>query len=795
MASTYVNDLRLEEMATGDQSGTWGTTTNTNLELIAEAFSYGTEGITTNADTHSTIIADGATDPGRSMFLKYTGTLDSTCTITISPNTVSKLWIIENATSGSQSIIIKQGSGATVTIPSGKTKVIYSDGAGSGGAMVDAFASLNLETSGIIETSSSIQTPLIEFTDGDDAITISDGGATTFAQTATFNDDIIIGDGKTIGSASDVDAMTIAANGQVTFSQTLIGTALDISGDIDVDGTTNLDVVDIDGAVDMASTLQVDGAITSSSTINGVTIKADVTNFTDSILISQNASTGTLSSATDNVGIGDDVFAALTSGRNSVAIGSNALDANTSGKNNVAVGHDALTTNTSADDNTAVGKSALESNDTGARNTAVGALALDANTSATNNTAVGYAALGANTTGTDNTAIGRNALDACTTGVNNVAIGESALSTSTTGSGNTAVGKDALAIVTGGDNVAVGKKAGDAVQAHTRNTFIGDSSGGAVNSSDNTFVGQNSGSAITSGDANTLLGRYDGNGDGLDIRTSSNHIVLSDGDGNMRMFIDNNGNMGLGLTNGDAGNAKLVFNGAISEGSDTAMIDFDGFGTRGNASSQSINFRMGRTGFATDQPAQIKSFFSGGGATAAATNIGFKFTTIVANSQHDALFIDASHSRFKFNTDESPQSNNPQTNNCFVIGPSTSTAVTQSLTNACVLINRGGELFAVDSSHNNTQITPHNWNLISEGPSEELAWTYWSERPNPSNPDELQGINVDMAKVVRKVEDLVGEKLIYTENSNMDDHTHQTIISDIQATLADLKTRVENLEG
>jgi hypothetical protein len=42
MASTYVNDLRLNEMATGDASGTWGTTTNTNLELIAEAFSYGT---------------------------------------------------------------------------------------------------------------------------------------------------------------------------------------------------------------------------------------------------------------------------------------------------------------------------------------------------------------------------------------------------------------------------------------------------------------------------------------------------------------------------------------------------------------------------------------------------------------------------------------------------------------------------------------------------------------------------------------------------------------------------------
>ena len=188
MASTYVNDLRLNEMATGDGSGTWGTTTNTNLELIAEAFSYGTEAITTNADTHTTTIADGATDPGRSMFLKYTGTLDSTCTITIGPNTVSKLWVIENATSGSQSIIIKQGTGATVTISTGKTKMIYSDGAGSGGKMVDALASLNLETSGIIETSSAIQTPLIEYTDGDDAITIADGGLTTFAADMTLAD-------------------------------------------------------------------------------------------------------------------------------------------------------------------------------------------------------------------------------------------------------------------------------------------------------------------------------------------------------------------------------------------------------------------------------------------------------------------------------------------------------------------------------------------------------------------------------------------------------------------------------
>ena len=142
--ATYVNDLRLKEIATGDESGTWGSSTNTNLELIAEAFSFGTEAITTNADTHTTTIADGSTDPGRSLFLKYTGTLDSTCTITIGPNTVSKLWFIENATSGSQSIIISQGSGANITIPTGQTKAVYSDGAGSGAAIVDALVDLDL---------------------------------------------------------------------------------------------------------------------------------------------------------------------------------------------------------------------------------------------------------------------------------------------------------------------------------------------------------------------------------------------------------------------------------------------------------------------------------------------------------------------------------------------------------------------------------------------------------------------------------------------------------------------------
>ena len=142
--ATYVNDLRLKEIGTGESSGTWGTETNVNLELIGEALSFGTEAITTNADTHTSTVADGSTDPARSMYIKYTGTLDSACTITIAPNTLSRLHFIENGTSGSQNIIISQGSGANVTIPPGDVKVVYLDGAGSGAAVVDAFASLNV---------------------------------------------------------------------------------------------------------------------------------------------------------------------------------------------------------------------------------------------------------------------------------------------------------------------------------------------------------------------------------------------------------------------------------------------------------------------------------------------------------------------------------------------------------------------------------------------------------------------------------------------------------------------------
>jgi len=148
--ATYLNNLRLEETATGANDNTWGVSNNLNLALITDALGYGTLELDADADETFTM-PNAAADDLRSMYLKFTSAvaLTATRTLTLAPNTVSKVWIIENATTGSQSLTIKQGSGATVTIPTGTTKVLCSDGNGSSGAVVDSFTTIRLETPSI----------------------------------------------------------------------------------------------------------------------------------------------------------------------------------------------------------------------------------------------------------------------------------------------------------------------------------------------------------------------------------------------------------------------------------------------------------------------------------------------------------------------------------------------------------------------------------------------------------------------------------------------------------------------
>jgi hypothetical protein len=129
-----------------------------------------------------------------------------------------------------------------------------------------------------------------------------------------------------------------------------------------------------------------------------------------------------------------------------------------------------------------------------------------------------------------------------TSGSYNTAYGMSALGNNTTASNNTAVGYQALySYQTGGDNVALGTQAGYSINGNGNSTFIGRSAGYSTTGGNNTFVGYNSGNGVTTGSKNTILGLYNGNQGGLDIRTSSNNIVLSDGDGNPRVITDSTG--------------------------------------------------------------------------------------------------------------------------------------------------------------------------------------------------------------------------------------------------------------
>ena len=256
MASTFVNNLRLEEMATGEQSGNWGTKTNTNLELIGEALGFGTEAITTNADTHTTTVADASTDPGRAMFIKYTGTLDSACTITIAPNTLSRVHIIENGTSGSQNIIISQGSGANVTIAPGTAKVVYLDGAGSGAAVVDAFAHL-------AAVDLTVDDDLIV---GDDLTLKSDSAVLGFGASTDTTLTHTDGTGLTLNSTNKLTFGDAASFIQQSSDGTLridgeaiidlnASTRVDVSGDIKVGGevqTASIGFTDGDNAITIA---------------------------------------------------------------------------------------------------------------------------------------------------------------------------------------------------------------------------------------------------------------------------------------------------------------------------------------------------------------------------------------------------------------------------------------------------------------------------------------------------------------------------------------------------------------
>jgi hypothetical protein len=556
--STFLNDLRLEEIGSGERSGTWGTATNTNLSIIAEAFSYGTETI---GDANTTItMADATSDEARSLYLKITSSANLTTTrvITLAPTTVSKVWIIENATSGSQVITIKQGSGATVDIPNGSVKVIATDGGGTSGAVFDLFTDLDvagtfavagnttvggtLTSTGAVTANAGVS--IDNFNIDGTTIALSSGdmlldGAADIVLDAAGGDVTLKADGTPFGSLTNTSGNLIIKSGTTT-AATFSGANVTFAGTVNTTGLTTLGgnlVIPNDGNIGSVGDTD---AIAISST--GVVTMNQIPVFSAGINVSGGTIAGTIATAaqTNITSVGALGGGSITSGFGSIDNGSSSITTTgtitggtitTSGTVNfgsLADGSITITAFVDEDDmssNSATlvptqqsvkayvdsqsgggGTSGIVSTGTG--NTAIGSSALNAvQSGAEKNTALGFQAGKSLTIGSENITIGYQAGQAFTTVKGNIAIGNNALNALTNYSSGTTYDIRTNNIAIGHDALYTLAEQGNGYVA-VDNVCVGNRAGYDVTTAYScTLIGTNVGSTLTTGIFNTLVGR------------------------------------------------------------------------------------------------------------------------------------------------------------------------------------------------------------------------------------------------------------------------------------------------
>ena len=209
--ATYTASNAIKKITTGDESGSWGNSTNNNFDIIDRA-ANGFVSIALSGTSYTLALSTTAVlSNGHYKAINFTGTPGGTCTVTLEQNDKARMYMILNSTN--QSLSITQGSGADVTILANKSAIILADGAGSGAAVTDFTALVSISEL--------------------DGIT---AGTVTASKAVVVDSDKDITGFRNITATGELDAAT-----------------LDISGDADIDGTTNLDIVDIDGAVNIAA--------------------------------------------------------------------------------------------------------------------------------------------------------------------------------------------------------------------------------------------------------------------------------------------------------------------------------------------------------------------------------------------------------------------------------------------------------------------------------------------------------------------------------------------------------------
>lgn len=256
MASTFTLNNGIEKPATGEQAGTWGTTTNRNFDIIDRAIN-GVKSVTLDSTSFNLITSqNGTLSDGQFKVLVLAGTPGGASTITITPNTSDKLYFVQN--NSGHTATFTQGSGGNVDVEDGATKILYADGAGETATVTDFTNSLSLNATtfkidGTEVTSSAAELNILDgatVTSGE--LNILDGATLTTAElnkldgvTATTEELNYVD--TTAGTVAASKAVIADANRDVSNIRNLSVTGDITSGDLVLDNNVQNRVNNVDG--------------------------------------------------------------------------------------------------------------------------------------------------------------------------------------------------------------------------------------------------------------------------------------------------------------------------------------------------------------------------------------------------------------------------------------------------------------------------------------------------------------------------------------------------------------------